>query len=411
MTRRPGAAGVPRGGAGQAGRSSAVRNREPSASPRAAGLAGGAGDATAVPRRGIALPAAIFALAVVALFIAGSAFATQQEARAALGSLVQRIALEAAEYGAASVLRDWHGSWNLGLPQGGTVTVAHALAGGATSQVRLTRTGTSTFWAVSTGMAGGPDPRRAARRTVNAVLRLDLPVQSVDAALSATDSVRILGSGMVIGSDSLEALAACGPSASPVAGVASPDTMRTCSGACGSPGGRVAGVPALLADTSVAGRVAAAFRITPDIVLPGGAVVTPGPVVIAGACDTTATLNWGDPAGGPCATRLPVIRVRGDVTVRGGTGQGILIADGDIQVEAGARLAGLVVAGDDVITGTGGGTVLGAVLAGDRRRGSHDHTRIGDEGVIRRSSCRLRQAWLAAARPVRVRERWWAEFD
>jgi hypothetical protein len=265
---------------------------------------------------------------------------------------------------------------------------------------------------VSEGSAGGTVARREARRTVNAAFRLDLPVDSIEAALSATDSVRVTGSGMIIGTDSVEAFAACGVAVAPVAGVASPDTTRTCDGACGSPGGGIVGMPRLLADTTVAGQVAAlGASLTADIVLPAGAVVTPGPVLVGGVCDTVAPLNWGDPAGGPCGSRLPVIRALGDVTVRGGVGQGVLLVAGDVTFDGGTRFAGLVVADDDVTTASGGATVLGAVLAGDRRRAPGDHSVVRDGGLIRRSSCRLRQARMATASPVTVRERWWAEFD
>ena len=50
--------------------------------------------------------AAVFVVAVIGLFVAGTAFTTLQEGRAALGALAQRAALEAAEYGATAVLRD-----------------------------------------------------------------------------------------------------------------------------------------------------------------------------------------------------------------------------------------------------------------------------------------------------------------
>ncbi len=185
-------------------------------------------------RPGLALPAAIFTLAVVTLFIAGSAFAAMQEANAASGSLAQRLALEAAEYGAAAVIRDWDRGWNTATPVGATLAFAHSLPGGAASRVRLTRTGSLTWWLVSTGSAGGTVARREALRTVNAALRLDVGADSVVAALSAADSVHVTGTGMVIGADSAESLAACGMVVSPVAGVASPDTTRTCDGTCGS---------------------------------------------------------------------------------------------------------------------------------------------------------------------------------
>lgn len=363
-------------------------------------------------RSGLALPAAIFALAIITLFIAGTAFATTQESRASVGSLGQRLALEAAEYGALAVLRDWDRAWNLTMAVGATRAFSHALAGGASSEVRLTRTGSNSWWAISAGAWGSGGARRSSARVVNAVYRLDLAAEPFEAALSVTDSVRVAGGGMVSGTDSAEViLGACGAGTTSVAGVGSPDTTRTCDGACGTNAGGVIGVPRLLVDTGVALRIAALSGRTPDIVLPPGAVITPGPVVNAGGCDTSVTTNWGDPAGGACATRMPVIRALGDLTVSGGVGQGILIAGGDLFLEGGALFMGIVVAGDDIVTGAGGATVLGAALAGDARRSPGDHSRISAGGLVRRSSCRIRQARMAAAPPVRVAGRWWAEFE
>lgn len=364
-------------------------------------------------RSGLALPAAIFTLAIIVLFIAGSAFATTQEARASTGALSERLALEAAEYGAVSVLRDWDAAWNVTAPIGRTLgPFTHALSAGATTSVRLTRTSLSSWWVVSEGTAGGTQARRTARRAINAAFRLDLPPDAISAALGVTDSARVTGSGAVVGADSVELVPMCAASAVPIAGVAAPDTTRVCDGACGGAGGGIAGAPPLSRDSTVSSLVATlAATLVVDLVVPPGAIVTPMPAVNAGVCDTLSATNWGDPLGGACANHLPVIRALGDVTMRGGTGQGILIAAGDVVFDNGALFAGVVIAQDDFVTAGGGGTVLGAVLAADARRGNGDHTTIGAGGLIRRSSCRIRQARLAAAPPIRVRSRWWVEFD
>jgi hypothetical protein len=359
------------------------------------------------PRAGLALPAALFTIALIVLFIAGSAFAATQEARASAGAIAQRVALEAAEYGAVAVLRDWDRSWNLTTPVGQTAgPFTHSLAGGATAQVRLTRTGLSTWWVVSEGQVGS-SALRAARRTINAVYRLELPPPVPDAALAVVDSAQVTGTGAVIGTDSTEVTGVCyNLPVAPIAGVAAPDTTRV-TGLAG-----IAGVPQLATDSSIVARIAAIdSSLTADIVLPGGSIVTPAPILTAGLCDTVAVTNWGDPAGGPCGTRYPIIRVPGDLTVRGGTGQGILLVAGDVWFENGATFAGIVIARDDFVTGSGGASILGAVLAGDAVRGIGDYTTVGSAGRIRRSSCRIRQARLAAASPARVKQRWWMEFE
>lgn len=347
----------------------------------------------------------MFTLSFIAVFIAGSAFMAWQDVRAATGSLAGRLALEAAEYGATAVLRDWDASWNTTAPVGRTLgPFTHAQPNGAAAAVRVTRASTSTWWVMSDGTAGGTDPRRSARRTVHTLLRLDLVPEPGVAAFAAADSARVTGA--VIGTDSVEAAGICaGLPALATAGVATADTASV----VGS--GAIVGTPPLLADSSIPALVTATgASLVPDLTLPAGAVVTPGPALSAGACDTLVATNWGDPGGGPCGVRRPVIVALGDVTMRGGTGQGILYAAGDVTFEAGAFFAGLVVAGDDFLTGSGGGIVLGAVLAGDARRGAGDHSQVGAGGVVRRASCQVRLARLAAAAPIRVRDRWWAGF-
>jgi hypothetical protein len=364
-------------------------------------------------RAGLALPAALFSLAVILLFVAGSAFSATQEARASAGSLAERLALEAAEYGTAAVLRDWDPSWNVATPVGQMLgPFLHALSGGAAATVRLTRTGMTTWWAVSEGTVGAARSRHSARRTINAAFRLDLPPEPIDAALGVADSAQVTGSGLVVGVDSLEVVPACVAAVSGGAGVAAADTMRVCDGVCGIAGSGIVGTPPLSPDSTISSRIATLDSgLVVDLVLPAGAIVTPLPVSNAGACDTSVVTNWGDPLGGACAAHLPVIRALGDVTVRAGRGQGILVAGGDVTFENGAFFAGLVVAHDDFVTGSGGGVVLGAVLARDARRGSGDHSWIAGGGLVRRSSCRVQLARLGAAPPIRLRERWWVEFD
>ena len=358
-------------------------------------------------RHGLALPAALFTLAIISLFIAGSAFTATQEARASLGTLAERAALETAEYGAAAMLRDWDPTWNVLTSVGRTLgPFTHAMPNGATATVRMTRTSVTGWWVVSEGTTGTAVAREA-RRTLNALFRLDLVPGVPDAALNVADSASVTGSGAVIGTDSIDTTGACASLASvPTAGVAAPDTTRV-SGA-----GAIIGIPPLITDSSVSMLVSKLdSALTEDIVLPDGAIVTPSPVATGAVCDTSVVTNWGDPTGGACSRHFPVIRALGDIIVRGGIGQGIIIAAGDVQFENGAAFSGIVTPRDDFVTGSGGGSVLGVVIAGDARRGAGDHSVVGSGSWIRRSTCRVHQARLAAAHPTRITQRWWAEFD
>lgn len=373
-------------------------------------------------RPGFALPIAIFVLTFLALFVSGSAYLVMQEARSSYDALSERRALEAAEYGVAAVLRDWTAS-HTGSAVGARLGLwRHVLAGGAEAQVHAVRATPTTFWVISEGTATGTRAARGARRVVSALLRLDVPDVLVPAALTVADSAAVTGSGLVSGADTSAggALLACVQPAVGGAGVTAPDSTRVCDGGCGVAAGRIQGAPPLRAESSAAdprlyhaaaGGAVAGLVARATITLPAGAVVTPSPVATNGVCDTRASGNWGDPNGASaCAEHRPVIHALGDVTIAGGIGQGTLIAEGDIRLSAGATFVGLVIAGDDVVSLIGGGSILGAARAGDAVRAAGDHSRIADGGTVRLSACAVQRALLAAAPLRRVRSRWWAEL-
>jgi hypothetical protein len=150
-------------------------------------------------RSGFALPVALAVLTIVGLFIAGTAFAAIQESRGALGSLAQRAALEAAEYGVAAVVRDWSATWNTTIAIGSTIgPTGHSLSGGATASVRITRVTPTTWWVVSHGRAGGLLAQRSARRTVNAIFRLDIDADSALGLAAVSDSLRMARLGFAV---------------------------------------------------------------------------------------------------------------------------------------------------------------------------------------------------------------------
>jgi hypothetical protein len=373
-------------------------------------------------RRGVALPLAVIALTLVALFLAGSSFVSMQEARASSNAVAERRALEAAEYGVAAVLRDWDPQWNLTVAVGVTLGPwTHGLAGGAAATVRVTRATPVTFWAVSEGTSGVPAVDRHARRVVAALLRLDPDDANVPAALMVRDSAAVRA-GSVSGLDSSNAPFAdpfCAATPAPVAGIAAPDTLRVCDGVCGAPAGHVSGVPPLAADTGAANPLR--YLVAPpgawsvlaaraDIVLPPNATVTPVPLALGGVCARSAPGNWGDPAPlSACHSWLPVIHAPGDVTILGGVGQGILLAGGDVRLDAAARFEGLIVAGDDIQV-VNRATLVGAAQAGDAAAGAGDHSHVSSGGSIHFSSCAVMRARLAVAPLRRVRQRWWSEL-
>ena len=81
-----------------------------------------------------------------------------------------------------------------------------------------------------------------------------------------------------------------------------------------------------------------------DVSVAGGG--TPGPVEALGACAPSDPWNWGDPERPwrPCGAHLPLRGSTGSLVVNGGVGQVVLVVDGDVTLDDGARVFGLVVA-------------------------------------------------------------------
>ena len=95
-----------------------------------------------------------------------------------------------------------------------------------------------------------------------------------------------------------------------------------------------------------------------------GSSGAPGPVVAGGGCVITEPWNWGDPAApaGECGTWFVLRGSRDDVTLLGGVGQGVLVVEGDVRLEGGARFVGVVVASGGVALADGA-SVEGRIVA------------------------------------------------
>jgi hypothetical protein len=96
-----------------------------------------------------------------------------------------------------------------------------------------------------------------------------------------------------------------------------------------------------------------------------GGTVSPSPVEALGTCVVTEPSNWGDPdrPWRPCAAHLALRKSLGSLRVIGGTGQGVLVVDGDLVLDEGARFHGLVLA-RGALRVEGGAELVGmAVLA------------------------------------------------
>ncbi|MGA2382205.1 MAG: hypothetical protein ABSG61_02115 [Gemmatimonadales bacterium] len=329
--------------------------------------------------RGIALAAAIFALVALAALLAGLWFAALQEYRVGANVVSDRRAFDAAEAGLDAALAGWNpGSLNR-LAVNDTAAFSGALAGGAATYSGVVqRLGPWLFLVRSTGA----DARGSSRRTLATVARLSPLRLGVEAALVASGPVR-LGAGSLVDALATDTGGTCAR-ASPAAGIVVGDGAALDVSGCraescvrGSPASSVdttfrnAPVP-LLGEAGWAGLVAVAEMIGPRGLLP------------------TESHVWFAPGDFSLAAGAPA-------------GAGVLLVQGDLVVESGAQLTGLVVVRGRLIVRGAGATIVGAVLAGGAELSALDGARAN----LLHSSCAVEQALAAAAPARRLGERSW----
>jgi hypothetical protein len=132
------------------------------------------------------------------------------------------------------------------------------------------------------------------------------------------------------------------------------------------------------------------------IVLPGGSITGTGPRLNGvGACDTSHSLNWGDPSNpnAPCGNYFPIIYVQADANIQsGGSGQGILLVDGDLDLRGNFDFAGIIII-QGAIGVQGGGTgaprVSGGVIA---RNSNLSNTVTTGSSLVQNSRCAVNRA-------------------
>jgi Tfp pilus assembly protein PilV len=373
-------------------------------------------------QRGFALPSAIITLVLLSTLVVGVLFVATEELRAGRSDVADQRALALAEWGVEETIRRWDSQQNTTLAVGTTVAAAlPATIGGDRVDVTVTRVQQRAVWIVARSAVS--DGRAIpARRTIGVSLRLVGPSVPLRAALTSGGAVTVRDGGMVSGYDvtppgSHSGL--CAEALPEVAGIVAPDSTRVCGSECtGTVPEGVVGMPPIgIGGAQGSESTLASPRDTVPESFTSGATytleagtITARPLVAGDVCDITNAFNWGDPGGAsPCAHHFPVVWVRGSaVLAAGSVGQGILLVDGDLQLEPGARFVGVVIAADDIIVRGPGAEIVGVALARDAD--SADGTLVADGGTIWFSSCGAQVALLGAARLAHTPSRWWAEL-
>lgn len=369
-------------------------------------------------RAGFALPAAIIALVLLSALVAGALFVSTEELRSGRGDASDQRALAAAEWALDRAILAWDPRRNTAQAVGTTVVLVTEFSPpNDTVVVTATRVQRDAVWMTATATGGGDGRGIPARHTIGGSLHLVTAVVPMRAALTARGGVSVDG-GIIDGRDALAPDAPnsiCSGDAA-AAGVAVPDASKvTCPTCATSPTSGVFGSPPV--DSTAALDSAAwsgdesvsALARRPALELPGGNY-TPRPSTTNDDCDRGDVLNWGDPtSSSPCTDWFPVIHILGDAVLGPGSiGQGILVVEGSLRLEASARFLGVVVASGDIqVTGLGA-EITGAAFAGGAN--PEAISRVSEGGAIRFASCAVRRAVTGAAHLAHTRGRWWVEL-
>ncbi len=380
--------------------------------------------------RGMALAIAIFALVVVGALVAGAFFAGTQEQR--VGDNQRRVqqSFGVAEAGAAEQVRTWNATlmnrrpvYNAAVAPTDSVLIGPNLAApGGTGTFGGTsyKVGSALFLIDVTGRdrgtaAGALGSGSGASQRIGLLTRLDPVNFNIRASLTTQGQVSVTGNAQVVGVDqNPTGWGNCSGALQNQAGI------RVDSGTVNTGGnGVVAGTPPVVRDTSLSdssftnfgGTTYAQLAARANIVLPGGNYKT-FPTFAGGVCDKNNLTNWGDGMnpGTDCGGYFPIIHITGNATLNGDQGQGILLVDGNLDVQGSYQFYGITIIQGELKTSGGGNTEAhfwGGVMA---KNATLDTQNLSGKATLNYSSCSLLTVLQATSLTAVMRSRGWAQL-
>lgn len=362
---------------------------------------------------GIALPLAIVALVVVGALVAGAFVVGLQEQRLGRGMVRYQQAFGAAQEALEQQVARWTQSGYGRLAPGDSSGFEGIPAAGPGRYRGSVRRLNEVLFLVD---AEGFGPDRGTRQRVGLLVRLSPLELDIAAAATTPGAVRLSGSSHVDGADNV-------PTSWPECSSPEPTgpgirTSHPDSVAVGD-GSTVGGDPPIRADSIVTGSVLTRFggRDWDEVVALATKTIGEGPydqihprITASGACDRAHLQNWGDPRDpvGACRDEFPIIYAPAPGTrLTGGYGQGLLLVDGDLEVDGGAEFYGPVIVRGVLRVVGSGGRLLGGVIAGSVSLSGNP---LLGEARLAYSSCSLRRALSATAPTEALAERSWVHL-
>lgn len=373
--------------------------------------------------RGMALAVAIFALVVVGALVAGAFYAGTQEQRVGENGRRLQQSFGVAEAGLSERVRNWSpdtinakGNYPSDSFTINRTTTANKTGSFSGAVYRLN--GELYFVSVSgsdTASLSGKLRNGGARQRIGMLQRIQ-PLQiDIEASLTAKNSVSLSGNAGVDGTDHVPgATWACPPLDTSLAGVRTTGTVSTQGNAY------VTGNPQVKTDPNLKDSTftqygptsydALAARAT--LTLSGNGTYKTQPSFNAdGSCNKADQMNWGDGdnRASACGNYFPIIHITGSATLNGVEGQGILLVDGDLNVQGSYNFYGITIIKGGLKTAGGGSTVAhfyGGVMAQDANL---DPNTLTGKATLLYSKCAIVQALEMTGTASTLRSRAWVQ--
>jgi hypothetical protein len=366
----------------------------------------------------MALAVAIFALVVIGALVAGTFFAGRLEQSSGQAAVYAGQAAEAAEAGLVTAVAGQNatslGALTVGAVPTGLGTLSTGTRVSATSSVR--RLSSSLFLFESLGTRWDGAGASMSDRRLGSLIRLVSANISVNAGLTAIGQIVVSGNSTVSGHDQTPSQwsgVSCPPAAD-AAGVRYNGSLQQ------QGSSTINGSPASTSDASLnasnifGGSDFAALKALRTLTLTGNiSGLAPATTGTPAKCDASVQSNWGAPTdtASVCFNYFPIIYHYGDLNISGsGSGQGILLVEGNLQVQGRIDFYGpVIVTGAVAIRGTGSDDVkfYGGVMAQDV---TLDDSRLTGNATVNYSSCAIRRALQGSATPTALSERSWVQL-
>jgi hypothetical protein len=359
-------------------------------------------------RLGMALPMVLGSIVIVGTLIAGVMYLATQDFRVGANTLNEARAESAAELGLNRLTTDWDQTKNTTMVTGDTLRMSYTDVSGASVNVFVTRLPGPFFWAVSEAQTRGNSLQYGTRRRYGQLFRLNTPAMTILGAVTAAGNVRVSGNVTLNGNDAVPSGWSGCPALNNVAGaVITPTATVTINGSVSVTGNPASMTSTVAADTNTyfnyGGSTYSSLAAAANITLPGGTYTGMAPVVAAGACQKTPPTNWGDPVrhspAAACETYFPIIHFTGDTRLTTGTGQGVMLVDGDLTEAGSFTFTGIIITRGTVKATGSGNTVTGMIMAAAVDLG--DAVTLGGSTTLQYSSCAIQQV-LSSTSPLAV---------